>query len=192
MSSIICTPISPVRCTLSVNIPRCLPSSSSALSLSAMRISRSMPIPASVGICLTLTEAMAAVSSALAFGSSLAFSKSTTSAALTNATFASSRTMRSWLTPVRRDSSAMAASMRARISGLCRFSEPIDPAVSGLYPARIAACVAHRSMRYSSTNRFCLLVMVSLPFGHEKAPLFPRVPFRRCFQCGMKQEKCGT
>jgi hypothetical protein len=46
----------------------------------------------------------------------------------------------------------MARSMAAWMSGFVRFSDPIARAVRELYPARIAACVAFRSIKYSSTN----------------------------------------
>ena len=48
--------------------------------------------------------------------------------------------------------------------GFVRFSHPISRALSGEYPARIAAWVAFRSIKYSSTNRFCFLVKVFTPF----------------------------
>lgn len=41
------------------------------------------------------------------------------------------------------------------INGFPRFSNPIAHAVFGLYPARIAACVALPSTRYSSMNLAC-------------------------------------
>lgn len=43
----------------------------------------------------------------------------------------------------------------ATISGFLRYSCPIEYAVLALHPARIAACVAFRSIRYSSTKRCC-------------------------------------
>lgn len=42
----------------------------------------------------------------------------------------------------------------------CLFSEAICRAVLALYPARIAACVAFKSTKYSSTNRCCFGVIV--------------------------------
>jgi hypothetical protein len=42
--------------------------------------------------------------------------------------------------------------------GFDRFSAAISFALSGLYPARIAACVAFKSIKYSSTNRCCFAV----------------------------------
>jgi hypothetical protein len=41
--------------------------------------------------------------------------------------------------------------------------------VLGLYPARMAACVALRSIKYSSTNRCCLRVTTPPPFAQKKA-----------------------
>ena len=137
----------------------CLPSSSNAFNLSASRISRSTISPSSVGMFLTLTLEMAAVSSAHAPSMTVALFISITSEAFTKATLANSRTTRSAFTPVRFDRSAIALSMRARISGFFRFSLPTDPALSGLYPARIAACVAFKSMRYSSQKSCCFLVI---------------------------------
>ena len=42
--------------------------------------------------------------------------------------------------------------------GFVRFSAAIAAAVFGEYPARMAACVAFRSMRYSSQKRRCFSV----------------------------------
>ena len=44
--------------------------------------------------------------------------------------------------------------MSTFVNNLC----PIERAVFSLYPARIAACVAFKSIRYSSTNFFCFSV----------------------------------
>src|SRR5262245_31552289 len=75
---------------------------------------------------------------------------------------ATSSSTRSAAIRVRADRSATARSMAARMSGFVRFSCPIARAVFGLYPARTAALVAHRSTRYSSTNRCCFRVSVSM------------------------------
>jgi len=42
------------------------------------------------------------------------------------------------------------------------FSSAICLALAGEYPALIAACVAFRSIKYSSINRFCFLVNLAI------------------------------
>ena len=82
----------------------------------------------------------------------------TTSSIFTNAIFAISKSTRSWLIPVLLDRSAIACSTA---SAILVFSSSLFAFVSVysdfLYPALIAACVAFRSIRYSSTNLCCFL-----------------------------------
>jgi hypothetical protein len=55
-----------------------------------------------------------------------------------------------------------------------------------LYPARMAACVALRSMRYSATKRYCFgvkgfLLMIG---SYEPLSLLPAIPTGRNFVLG--------
>ncbi|MPN48916.1 hypothetical protein SDC9_196529 [bioreactor metagenome] len=133
-------------------------SSSSALTLSANLTSRSMMSPSSVGIRLTLTDDMAAVSSRVASSLIVASNASTTSGGLRNAMQANSRTTRSALTPVRRLRSARALSIYARTLTFAISLAACWSALRGAYPARIAACLPFRSIRYSFTKTCCFTV----------------------------------
>lgn len=72
--------------------------------------------------------------------------------------------------PVRRLRSASALSISARMLSFAKFCAPISRAVFGLYPARMAAWVAQRSTRYSSTKRRYFSVSLAI-----RSPSFRRL-----------------
>ena len=62
---------------------------------------------------------------------------------------------------------SVARCMASAIFSFLRFSQAIDRAVFGLYPARMAACVPFKSNKYSLTKRVCfgfslLLVLLTV------------------------------
>ena len=110
---------------------------------------------------------------------SVAVRMSTTSGMLAKATRASSRTTRSADTPVRRERRAIIASTRARMPAFSSSRGPFVLALFGEYPARIAARVAFRSIRYSSQNRCCFAVTGRPPFrvvAKRDLPAFRQSP----------------
>lgn len=58
--------------------------------------------------------------------------------------------------PIRSLRCALSSAILDWMSGFDMFSDAVRLAVFALYPARISACVAFKSMRYSRQNVSCL------------------------------------